>query len=181
MMRSENPRRLRILTPHRPAADRFVPAADYPQGCHSGNVSGTSADLSLCEVTSLNLTDNLLAGSINQSHLEFLPFLQSLRLNNNFLRGAVRRHAPPHTATHRHTPLSTAIHRQRPSQASSIVIARSRECKDTTLATHRTLAPAADAALPRRARAVQQPSHTRSLTQRFRLRASAGEHPAGAV
>ena len=77
--------------PNRIHAHRFVPSEEYPHGCHSGRVTGTSEDLSLCKVVSLNLDSNLLAGSINQSHLEYLPYLQELVLKDNSLGGAVRR------------------------------------------------------------------------------------------
>jgi hypothetical protein len=60
----------------------------FPQGCSSGIVTGTSADIARCVVTGLALTGNNLNGSISDASIR-IPNLAVLKLGNNHLTGPV--------------------------------------------------------------------------------------------
>jgi hypothetical protein len=60
-----------------------TPALDFPNGCSSGNTTGTEADLARCVIVGLNLQNNGLAGSVGADGLCALRDLQWLSLAGN--------------------------------------------------------------------------------------------------
>ena len=62
------------------------PADTVPNGCSSGSVTGTSADAARCVVKSIDLAENNLVGSLNES-MSALTSLQYLVVSGNQLYG----------------------------------------------------------------------------------------------
>ena len=65
-----------------------APDLAWPDGCHSGSISGTSFDLAKCVVARVDLSNNNLVGPLNES-LRQLNFLLRLILDNNGLTGFI--------------------------------------------------------------------------------------------